>query len=228
MQRRGQLREHKSILSKDQLSFHLEANNLNSFDFNNSTGWHDIKGGLTANFSPSLANWNKIEAEKAIENNANGEFLSLNNPYSIGNAEEFTLGVYFKYSGGNKNAGFIRSANNYDKIWILQNGTTRRLWVRIGGIDIFKPSTGFQWSSTEYTYMTVAIKQDYLSICFDGVEQYNTTTGRLIPSTSVNDLMFNVSNENILGKWRSFHLYRRAITPEESLYNYNSLTNYYQ
>jgi hypothetical protein len=221
---------------QDGLGLHLEAGNINSFDFSNSTTWTDLIGGTEMEFYPDLASWTKLDTEKALENNiipSNNEHLRfpVGKHYSHSNNDGFTYGAFFKYIGrtGSGNPGFIRQGGGFTRFWILSNGNTRRLWIRVNDQDHIKDTSVFEWSNTAYTYMTVSIGGvNGLSVCFDGIEIFNIPLPGNLATMNFDDLIENVIGQHILAKWRSVHIYRRELTPIESLYNYNQLLNLYK
>lgn len=79
--------------------------------------------------------------------------------------------------GSGTNPGFFRNNSaGTGTTFLLQDGTTRRAWVRINSTDILRPSTGAQWTTGQKLNLIVRCQNaTRVEAWWDGMLQHSAT-----------------------------------------------------
>lgn len=122
------------------------------------------------------------------------------------------------------NPGFWRNdATSQGSTFFIGNGTTRRPWVRLDGIDILQPSSGPQWSTGgRYTFILRVKNGASADVWWDGVKQHSATHTTWVPAMAgstggiYNFGKQSSPSENITGNWLQIAFWTRHISDWEA------------
>ena len=193
-----------------------------------------ITEGKTANISNASGTDTVFTNERAWGKPSNGTNFNIDGYYYLNANEDFTFGCFFKHkSPADSSTGLFSNGINTTDTGLGLISLRPR--IKISNIFILDAATGPQLTQNDFTYVTLSIKshiagvqQGTYSVCYKGVEVYAGNHNRAMPSRDIRRLSdwYNPGNST-LGDYKSFHFYRRALTPTENLENYNALLTAY-
>lgn len=121
------------------------------------------------------------------------------------------------------NAGWFRSGiSNLGSTFVVTNGTTRRPWLRVNGVDVLKPTSGAQWVDGTTVNLIVRFRSGVATdIWFNGQKQFSATHSTATPAISGNldgiwALFTNGGSENIRGNLVAFRVWSRYLPDKET------------
>ena len=115
------------------------------------------------------------------------------------------------------NYGFFRGGNTFvGSTFIVQDGTSRRAWVRVNGTDVLRPSSGAQWTTGQKLNLLVRFKNaSRVEIWWDGRRQHSgthsTSQDALLGTAGVHALLLQGANEITGGNLAAFRFWTRYL-----------------
>lgn len=124
-------------------------------------------------------------------------------------------------SGSGTNPGFFRSGNTeVGATWVIDNGNTRRPWIRVNGTDVIRASTGPQWPTSGFVNFIVRMVQaTSIEMWWDGVQQHFATHSASQIQLALTSGVYVVGRQNtseyINGVYSAVRWWDRALTDDQ-------------
>lgn len=94
------------------------------------------------------------------------------------NASSWTFQVcVYNPSGSGTNPGFFRSGDTETgSTFVIDNGSTRRPWIRVNGTDVIKAASGPQWPSSGFVnFIFRFVQSTSVDVWWGGIQQHTAT-----------------------------------------------------
>jgi hypothetical protein len=115
------------------------------------------------------------------------------------------------------NHGFFRGGVTYvGSTFIVQDGSTRRPWVRVNGTDVLRPGSGAQWTTGQRLNLIVRFRNaSRADAWFNGRQQFSATHSTsqdvLFGTSGVHALLMQNTNEITGGNLTAFRFWTRYL-----------------
>lgn len=123
--------------------------------------------------------------------------------------------------GNGTNPGFWRvgSAEN-GTTFCIDNGGTRRPWVRVNGTDVLKAASGAQWPSAGLLNIIFRFSNaSSVDVWWGGIKQHSAThavsQNALTSTNSIYQIGRQSAAEYISGNWAAVRFWSRALTEDQ-------------
>lgn len=170
--------------------------------------------------------------DKTMLTDAIGEYLLFPNT-TTPVSSDFTICAFVKINTRNPtgNPGLLRC-----EPWNLNggtifnfNGATGLPMVRIKGVDVLKPLSGYETPNGVFLYISYVVKSgQFVKYYTDGIERHTANTTVTFPEFTFNSLGKQyATGENVWGDYKGFQVYKKALTQTEIANNNTQLRNFY-
>lgn len=137
-------------------------------------------------------------------------------------------------SGSGTNPGFWRSqSDELGTTFFIDNGNTRRPWLRVNGTDVIKAASGDQWPSAGYFDILARFSNGKLGdVWWGGQKRHSATTAATqnsqIGSNGVRTIGRQNTNEYINGQWAAIRFWSKALSDAQCARLTSNAWEFYQ
>lgn len=124
-------------------------------------------------------------------------------------------------SGSGTNPGFFRSGDTETgATFVIDNGSTRRPWVRVNGTDVIKAASGPQWPSSGFVnFIFRFVQATSIDVWWDGIRQHTATHSVSQIGLSLTLGVYVLGRQNgseyINGTYSAARWWNRALTDDQ-------------
>lgn len=125
-------------------------------------------------------------------------------------------------SGSGTNPGFFRSGDTeVGSTFVIDNGNTRRPWVRINSSDVIKATTGPQWPSSGFVnFIFRFVQSTSIELWWGGIRQHFATHSAAQNQLGLTLGVYVLGRQNgsdyISGVYSAVRFWERALTDDQT------------
>ena len=118
------------------------------------------------------------------------------------------------------NGGFFRTASEAGTTFVIQNGSTRRPWVRVNSSDILQPGSGAQWVTGQTLDLVIRfVNATKVEAWWDGKLQHSAThavsQNAQVAGDAIPTFGRQASGEYTTGRWSAIRFWGRALNDSQ-------------